>query len=90
MSPAPAKTTMPNSSCSSVLVWACAVGICLGMKRLIAGPALLQLLLGIVVFAGAGLIYIRSPVLCRSDRDLLLRLLPGREMRVLRALGLGA
>jgi O-antigen/teichoic acid export membrane protein len=78
------------SVASSVAVWSCAVGACLLAKHLFAGPAILELLIGIVIFGCAGLIYVRTPVLCRSDRDLLLRLFPGKEVRVLRVLGLGA
>jgi hypothetical protein len=31
---------------------------------------------------------VRGPILCASDRDILLRLFPGKEMRLLRLLGL--
>jgi hypothetical protein len=45
------------------------------------------LALGLGIFAGFTLVYIRGPILCRSDRELLVRLFPGREMRLLRVLG---
>jgi O-antigen/teichoic acid export membrane protein len=73
---------------SSAVIWSCAVAVCLMIKRLVPGPALVQIVLGILVFAAAGLIYIRSAILCPSDRDLLVRLFPGKEKRVLRVLGL--
>jgi hypothetical protein len=40
------------------------------------------------IFACFALIYVRSRALCDSDRDLMLRLFPGKEMRLLRVLGL--
>jgi O-antigen/teichoic acid export membrane protein len=72
----------------SIAVWGGAVGICFTIKRFVPGPSSLQLILGLAVFAGVILIYIRSPVLCRSDRELFVRLFQGRETRVLRWLGL--
>lgn len=72
----------------SVTIWGAAVAVCLGVKRLAVGPGALQLVLGMLIFACIALIYVRSRALCESDRDLLLRLFPGREMRWLRALGL--
>jgi hypothetical protein len=47
-----------------------------------------QLLLGALVIGATALIHVRSAVLCKSDRDLMLRLFQGREMRWLRAIGL--
>jgi O-antigen/teichoic acid export membrane protein len=76
------------SIATSVALWGCVVAVCYGIKTFIAAPALMQLLFGIMVFAGAAMIHVRGPVLCASDRDMLLRLFHGREMRWLRVLGL--
>jgi hypothetical protein len=46
------------------------------------------LLLGTIVIGAAALMQMRGPILCPSDRDLLLRLFQGREVRLLRVLGL--
>jgi O-antigen/teichoic acid export membrane protein len=72
----------------SVALWGSVIALCYGIKALVAVPAFVQLLVGIVVFACAAMIHVRGPVLCASDRDILLRLFQGREMRLLRALGL--
>jgi O-antigen/teichoic acid export membrane protein len=71
----------------SLMMWGGAVAACYGLKRLVPGPAALQLTLGVIVFAGVILMCIRVPILCRSDRELFLRLFQGRETRLLRLLG---
>lgn len=73
---------------SSMILWGAAVGFCELVKNEFAWPALIQLIVGIAVFGCVGLIFVRGPILCRSDRDLLSNLFPGREMRLLRVLGL--
>lgn len=73
---------------SSLALWGVAVGACLLLKRELALPPLAQMLLGLLVFGVVGLVHIRGPILCRSDRTLLSNLFPGREMRMLRVLGL--
>ena len=77
-----------SSITTSVLLWGGAVGVCFAIKAAVSAPALVQLLLGVVVFAGVGLIHVRGPILCTSDREILLRLFQGREMHVLKVLGL--
>jgi O-antigen/teichoic acid export membrane protein len=72
---------------TSVALWGGTVAVCYGMKSALTVPAIVQLLLGLVVFGCAAMIYVRCPALCRSDRDLLLRLFGGREARLLRGLG---
>ncbi len=73
---------------AGVALWGAAVLVCYGIKALLVAPPLLQLLLGGAVFAAFALVHLRGPILCASDRDMLLRLFPGKEMRVLRVLGL--
>ena len=73
---------------SSIFLWGMTIAVCLGLKALIRGPALVHLLLGLIVFACAALLSVRGPMLCYSDRDLLLRLFQGKEVRMLRVLGL--
>jgi peptidoglycan biosynthesis protein MviN/MurJ (putative lipid II flippase) len=77
-----------RSTAASLALWGTAVLACTLLKSSVPMPAILQLLAGVVVFAGFLLIHVRGPILCRSDRDMLLRLFPGREMRLLRLLGL--
>jgi O-antigen/teichoic acid export membrane protein len=73
---------------TSLALWGGAVILCYGIKTWLVAPALVQLLLGVVVFIGFALIHVRGPILCASDRDMLLKLFPGREMRLLRVIGL--
>jgi len=73
---------------ASLTTWGAAVALCLVVKSLAPTPGVVQLALGMLIFACVGLIYVRGRALCDSDRDLLLRLFPGREMRWLRILGL--
>jgi O-antigen/teichoic acid export membrane protein len=73
---------------ASVLLWGSAVAVCFGIKTALAAPAIVQLILGGIVIGCATLIHFRGPVLCPSDRDMLLRLFQGKEVRLLRVLGL--
>jgi O-antigen/teichoic acid export membrane protein len=73
---------------SSAALWGCAVLLCFGIKAVLPAPAIVHLALGTVVIGCFALVHIRGPILCASDRDILLRLFPGREMRMLRLLGL--
>jgi len=72
----------------SVALFGSAVVLCLGLKSAVPVPALGQLILGSIVIGCAALIHIRGPILCAADRELLLRLFHGREVRLLRVLGL--
>lgn len=73
---------------SSVALWGGAVGLCFAIKAALTAPASVQLLLGALVVGSACLLNFRGPVLCTSDRDILLRLFQGKEVRLLRMLGL--
>jgi O-antigen/teichoic acid export membrane protein len=72
----------------NVLLWGITVAICSTLKNTIAVPPLAHLLIGAVIFCLVSLLYLRGPSLCPTDRALLLRLFPGREVKVLRFLGL--
>jgi hypothetical protein len=72
----------------TAVIWGGAVLACYDLKRMIGGPPLLTMGCGVVVCALAGLLYVRSPALSRSDRDLLGQLFHGREAWVLEKLGL--
>jgi O-antigen/teichoic acid export membrane protein len=71
----------------SMAMWGGAIALCEFMKKVLPGPSVLQLSIGVVVFAAIGLISIRSAVLCHSDREIILRLIKGRETRILTFLG---
>ncbi|MGE0114250.1 MAG: lipopolysaccharide biosynthesis protein [Steroidobacteraceae bacterium] len=70
------------------LVWGAAVALCLGMKRLLPAPAPMQLAIGIVVFAAAGWIYLRSPALSPADRAILAAVMGDRHAKMLQRIGL--
>jgi O-antigen/teichoic acid export membrane protein len=73
---------------SAIGVWGGAVLACYALKYLIHVHALVQLLFGVVIFAAAALIYIRTPALSASDRSILGSVLKGREGVILQRLGL--
>jgi len=77
-----------SSIAMSVVLWGATVAVCYAMKNLLNVPPIVHLLLGLAVFAGVFMIHVRGPVLCSSDREMLLRLFQGREMGLLRVLGL--
>jgi O-antigen/teichoic acid export membrane protein len=77
-----------SSIATSVVLWGATVAVCYAMKSLFNVPAIVQLVLGIAVFAAVSMIHVRGPVLCASDREMLLRLFRGREAGLLRVLGL--
>ncbi len=76
-----------SSSLFSIALWTATVAVCSAIKHIVALPPLAEVLIGLLIFGLAGLLYIRSPILCRSDRELLQNLFPGKEMRILRLLG---
>ena len=72
---------------ASFLIWGCVVGVGYGLKATFEMPAVLHMAFGVILCAAAWLIYVRSPVLSRSDRDILANVLRGREARLLQWLG---
>ncbi len=72
---------------SSVGIWGCTVAICYALKSFLPGHALVQVGAGCVIFAAAGLLYIRSPALSDSDRDILKSVVPDKASGLMRRLG---
>jgi O-antigen/teichoic acid export membrane protein len=72
----------------SAALWASAVALCYGLKSAVPVPAFGQLILGAIVIGGCALLHVRGPILCASDREMLWRLFQGKEVRLLRVLGL--
>jgi O-antigen/teichoic acid export membrane protein len=75
-------------SISSVALWGTTVAVCYILKAVLWVPSIAQLALGALIVVCASLIHFRGPVLCASDREILLRLFHGKEARVLHFLGL--
>ena len=71
----------------AALVWGTAILLCLELKRAYAAPPLVAMACGVVVCGLAALIYVRTPALSRSDRELLAQVFHGREARLLHRLG---
>jgi O-antigen/teichoic acid export membrane protein len=73
---------------SGTLIWGTAIAVCFGLKRLTGLPAEAQLACGLLVCGLATLIYVRSPAISVSDREILGRVLHGREAGILRWAGI--
>jgi O-antigen/teichoic acid export membrane protein len=78
----------PGVLAYSALIWGAAIGGCFGVKAALKGLPMMNLACGLAICALATLVYIRSPALCASDRELLARLFHGKERRLLQRLGL--
>jgi O-antigen/teichoic acid export membrane protein len=72
---------------SSIGVWGAVVVICLWLKVLFPVSAPLQVVMGGSVFVIAGLIYIRTPALSASDRDILRSVIPDKAARIMQRVG---
>jgi hypothetical protein len=71
-----------------VALWGMTVGVCYGLKAALPPSSVLNLVVGLLIVASVSLIHFRGPVLCASDRAILLRLFHGKEVRLLQWLGL--
>jgi O-antigen/teichoic acid export membrane protein len=72
---------------SSIAIWGAVVGLCYGLKAIVPLPASFQVVLGAVVFVVAGLIYIRSPALSVSDREILRTVTPNKAAGIMQRVG---
>jgi O-antigen/teichoic acid export membrane protein len=71
------------------LVWGSVVIVCALLRAALPElPAIVQLLIGAAICGVGAFIFLRSPGISRSDREMLANLMHGREARVLRWLGL--
>jgi O-antigen/teichoic acid export membrane protein len=80
-------TNASASLLSGIGIWGAVVGICYGIKALLPLPALFQVVLGSVVFVAGGLIYVRSPALSESDREILRTVTPSKATRIMQRVG---
>ena len=74
---------------ASLTIWGLAIGLCYGLKLLMHAPPIVNAACGAIICGIASLLYVRSPTLSHSDREILANVLHGREARILRWLGLG-
>ena len=78
----------PMIVASTVGYWGVVVLLCLGLKETFQFPPLLDLIMGAIVVAAAGLMSLRGPMLSQSDREILASVMSGREAKALRLLGI--
>jgi O-antigen/teichoic acid export membrane protein len=69
-------------------VWGAVIAVGFLVKTTLALPSVAHLFLGVVLCALGVLVYVRSPALCNSDREILGSVLHGREGRLLHRLGI--
>ena len=63
------------------------MGVCYAIKTFLHAPAFVQVVAGALIFIPAGLLYIRSPILSRSDREILKTVTPGKAAGLMQRLG---
>jgi hypothetical protein len=73
---------------STVLCWGVFYALCSTLKSQLTIAPLAHLLLGAALCLVAAAVYIRTPVLCSSDRAILGSVLQGKERRWLKLAGL--
>jgi O-antigen/teichoic acid export membrane protein len=76
------------SIATSVGLWGVAVAVCYGLKRALPVPSLVQLVLGAIVFLVIGLVYVRSPALSASDREIMASIAGDKGAPLLRRIGI--
>jgi O-antigen/teichoic acid export membrane protein len=79
---------LPAVILMTVLIWGSAIAACYGAKTLVGAHAILNIALGVLICALAWLLYVRSPAVSASDREILGGVMRGRERRILTLLGL--
>lgn len=70
------------------LIWSAVVLTCSLLRAVLHLPAVGNLAVGVVLCGLGVLLYLRSPAISQSDREILANILHGREARMLRWLGL--
>jgi O-antigen/teichoic acid export membrane protein len=68
-------------------IWGGAILTCDLLKSTLPVPSIVSMVCGAAVCALAAWLYVRSPALARTDRELLAQLFHGREARLLQRLG---
>lgn len=72
---------------STILIWGGAIGGCWLLKSEFGTPPIVNMVCGALVIGTALLLYIRSPAISKSDREILGSILRGKEARILRWVG---
>ena len=80
-------TNARASVLSSVGIWGTVVALCYAIRTVLHAPALVQVAVGVIIFIPAGLLYIRSPALSKSDREILKTVTPGKAVGIMQRVG---
>jgi len=76
---------------TAVLLWGSVIAGCMALRVLLPRlPVIVHLTIGLVACGIGFLLFLRSPAISQSDREILANVLHGREARILRWLGLAA
>jgi O-antigen/teichoic acid export membrane protein len=81
-------TNFPAAVANGILIWGSAVALCVAFKTVLRVPPVISMISGAIVCALAALIYVRSRAFSASDRAILGGVLHGREVILLRWLGI--
>jgi O-antigen/teichoic acid export membrane protein len=83
-------TNWAPASVAGLLIWGAAIAACYAFKLTTGYSPLVNMIFGAAICGIAALVHLRSPAIARTDREILSSVLHGREVRVLRWLGLSA
>jgi O-antigen/teichoic acid export membrane protein len=73
---------------AAITIWGTVIGIGYAIKIFLPAPVLVHLAVGAVLVGLGALVYVRSPGLSTSDRELLANLLHGKEAKFLHLTGI--
>jgi O-antigen/teichoic acid export membrane protein len=73
---------------SALLLWGTVTTVCYLVKTTVPAPAILQLFFGALICSSGVLIYVRTPAMASTDRQMLASVFHGKEARILRFFGL--
>lgn len=73
---------------TSLLLWGTVIVLAFALKTAIPAPPLVHLFLGGILCVVGALVYLRSPAIAQSDREILGEVLHGKEQKLLRWVGL--
>jgi O-antigen/teichoic acid export membrane protein len=77
-----------SSTLTSMALWGAVVGLCYAAKSMFGLSPLLNLVIGVLLFAPASLLFLRSPALSADDRTILASVFRGKEAVMMQHIGL--
>jgi O-antigen/teichoic acid export membrane protein len=73
---------------SSLVLWSLTVVLCEATKWVLPPSPLVRLLIGVAIFVPAALVFVRTPALSQSDREILRSVMPDKAARLMQRVGL--